>query len=84
MLGIWQGAIFRYPGNFALPDEFIPERWLGEDPRFAGDKNKAFEPFSYGSRNCIGKKYAPLLLSPTILSTSPAPQLLLYSVWRLS
>ncbi|KAK8092313.1 uncharacterized protein PG998_014996 [Apiospora kogelbergensis] len=58
LLGIWQGAIFRYPGNFALPDEFISERWLGEDPRFAGDKNEAFEPFSYGSRNCIGKNLA--------------------------
>ncbi|KAF2093617.1 RadP cytochrome P450 epoxidase [Rhizodiscina lignyota] len=45
--------------NFALPDEFHPERFLqGEDPRFANDKMDAFNPFSNGPRNCLGKNLA--------------------------
>ncbi|KAF5024602.1 hypothetical protein F66182_3365 [Fusarium sp. NRRL 66182] len=46
------------PANFALPESFIPERWEGTDPRCVNDKKGAFEPFSYGSRNCIGKNLA--------------------------
>lgn len=43
--------------NFALPDEFHPERFLpDEDSRFANDKLNAFNPFSHGPRNCLGKK----------------------------
>ncbi|TKW49226.1 Isotrichodermin C-15 hydroxylase, partial [Colletotrichum tanaceti] len=40
--------------NYAEPDAFRPERWLG-DPRFAGDKLHASQPFSLGPRGCIGK-----------------------------
>lgn len=35
---------------------FIPERFLGEDPRYANDCLSLMEPFSVGPRNCIGKK----------------------------
>lgn len=42
--------------NFADPLLFIPERWLG-DERFADDKRAAVNPFSMGSRDCLGKKY---------------------------
>lgn len=42
------------PLNFARPDEFLPERWLG-DPAFAGDNHEATQPFSLGPRGCIGK-----------------------------
>ncbi|KPM39269.1 Isotrichodermin C-15 hydroxylase [Neonectria ditissima] len=52
---VWQWATHHNPANFTLPDEFIPERWLG-DARFANDKTEAFQPFSVGPRNCIGKK----------------------------
>ncbi|KAL5611271.1 hypothetical protein FOBRF1_007388 [Fusarium oxysporum] len=54
-LGIWQWALNRDPNNFTDPETFIPERWLG-DPRFANDKTDSLQPFSYGPRNCIGKK----------------------------
>ncbi|CVK85157.1 hypothetical protein FPRO06_07670 [Fusarium proliferatum] len=54
--------VSQYPNNrssrnFAQPDEFIPERWLG-DERFAHDKRDGFQPFSIGARNCIGKSLA--------------------------
>ncbi|OOQ84417.1 sterigmatocystin biosynthesis P450 monooxygenase stcL [Penicillium brasilianum] len=41
--------------NFFKPDQFCPERWLG-DSLFGGDTKDAFQPFSVGPRNCIGKK----------------------------
>lgn len=41
-----------------MPDDFIPERWMG-DERFVDDRTDAFQPFSFGSRNCIGRKYVP-------------------------
>ncbi|PQE10636.1 Cytochrome P450 monooxygenase protein [Rutstroemia sp. NJR-2017a WRK4] len=40
--------------NFKYPQEFIPERWLG-DERFVNDKLNASQPFSLGPRGCIGK-----------------------------
>jgi cytochrome P450 len=56
MIGINQYAMFRYPGNFANPDAFVPERVLQADPMWKGDKRDALQPFSYGPRNCIGRK----------------------------
>lgn len=41
--------------NFHEADSFVPERWLGEE-RFSGDKKSAMQAFSFGPRNCIGKK----------------------------
>ncbi|KAM0542556.1 hypothetical protein ACHAPJ_012727 [Fusarium lateritium] len=52
---IWHWAVHHDPDHFALPDEFIPERWL-DDPRFADDAKRALQPFSMGPRECIGKK----------------------------
>lgn len=57
VVNIWQWPIYRSPKNFALPDSFIPERWLG-DPRFDDDRKEAFQPFVYGPRNCLGKNLA--------------------------
>ncbi|PGH01470.1 hypothetical protein AJ79_07908 [Helicocarpus griseus UAMH5409] len=51
-------ATFRSESNFAKPDCFIPERWLGNDPQFATDKKEALQPFSFGPRNCLGKNLA--------------------------
>lgn len=45
--------------NFALADEFHPERWLADtDARFRRDDKKAHQPFSTGPRNCLGKNMA--------------------------
>jgi cytochrome P450 len=49
-------ASYHSLSNFALPEEFIPERWLDTDPRFAEDKKDVLNPFSLGPRNCLGKK----------------------------
>jgi cytochrome P450 len=51
-------ATYRSSENFTDPESFHPERFLG-DSRFASDRKAAFQPFSVGPRNCIGKKYAP-------------------------
>lgn len=40
---------------FKDPNEFIPERWTG-DKRFEHDNRNVFQPFSFGPRNCLGKK----------------------------
>lgn len=39
------------------PDLFVPERWLG-DPEYKDDKCDAYQPFSIGTRNCIGMNMA--------------------------
>ncbi|KAF2091421.1 benzoate 4-monooxygenase cytochrome P450 [Saccharata proteae CBS 121410] len=57
---ISQYPAYRSPKNFALPDEFHPERWMTEldDPRFKNDNKATLQPFSLGPRNCIGKNLA--------------------------
>jgi cytochrome P450 len=56
-VSVAQWACYHSPSNFASPNDFIPERWL-DDPRFAGDDRKAYQPFSVGPRNCIGQNLA--------------------------
>ncbi|WYZ42535.1 hypothetical protein EsH8_VI_000234 [Colletotrichum jinshuiense] len=57
LVQVWHWPTLHNPENFTLPDSFIPERWL-DDPRFTGDKKEAFQPFSIGPRNCIGRNLA--------------------------
>lgn len=45
------------PAHFHRPREFLPERWLEpRDPEFEADCRELHEPFSRGSRSCIGKR----------------------------
>ncbi|KAH7088367.1 cytochrome P450 [Paraphoma chrysanthemicola] len=52
-----QLAMYTHPDNFRNPEQYIPERWLG-DARFEDDQRQALQPFSVGSRDCVGKNMA--------------------------
>ncbi|KAI3393851.1 hypothetical protein diail_3578 [Diaporthe ilicicola] len=54
VLGVWHWPMYHSETNFKRPFDFCPERWLG-DPEFANDRRDAFEPFSFGPRNCLGR-----------------------------
>jgi cytochrome P450 len=41
--------------NWKDPEAFVPERWLG-DEKYRDDNRATFNPFSFGPRNCLGKK----------------------------
>lgn len=43
--------------NFKDPEEFRPERWMGNE-EYERDRRDAAQPFSYGPRNCIGRNLA--------------------------
>ncbi|KAI0129614.1 Isotrichodermin C-15 hydroxylase [Xylariales sp. AK1849] len=57
LVEIPQFATYRNPEYFTQPDEFIPERFLGDD-RFKNDKREVMQSFSVGPRNCIGRNLA--------------------------
>jgi cytochrome P450 len=57
---LWHWSLYNNDEFFATPELFIPERFL-DDPRFANDRRDGFQPFSFGPRNCIGKKYVDKL-----------------------
>ncbi|KAK8013885.1 hypothetical protein PG990_007181 [Apiospora arundinis] len=44
--------------HFHDPNEFRPERWLGEDEKYAKDHLNASLPFGTGPRVCIGRNLA--------------------------
>jgi cytochrome P450 len=51
--------------NFSRPNEFLPERWIGEG---FGDRKEASRPFSLGSRGCLGVNLAYLEARVTLAS----------------
>ncbi|KAI1317563.1 putative cytochrome P450 monooxygenase [Xylariaceae sp. FL0255] len=55
-------SVFQYAAHhdekyWTEPDEFRPERWLG-DEKYRNDLLDAMQPFSTGPRNCIGRNLA--------------------------
>jgi cytochrome P450 len=62
-VGVHAWSASHNPKNFYLPSTFVPERWLPSsttDPAspFYNDRRAASQPFSLGSRNCLGKSFA--------------------------
>lgn len=64
-VGVYQWCAGHDPRNFYNPEEFLPERYLAEKDHLPGDvaasffeddKKQAVQPFSFGPRNCLGKK----------------------------
>ena len=57
---VTQWAAYRSKHNFLHPDEFVPERWLGDGSSapFLGDSRAVFQPFHVGGRNCLGQNIA--------------------------
>ncbi|EOD46994.1 putative cytochrome p450 protein [Neofusicoccum parvum UCRNP2] len=58
-LSLAQYTAYHSPANFKDPLSFVPERWIADDPaaaEFENDRKAVLQPFSYGPRNCIGKK----------------------------
>ncbi|KAI3395888.1 hypothetical protein diail_673 [Diaporthe ilicicola] len=63
LITIFQYGTLRNPDNFHDPDTMRPERWLPPthelyDPVFANDNKASFHPFSFGTRDCLGKNLA--------------------------
>lgn len=56
-VSVHQYAAYHSVANFKNPDRFIPERWLG-DADYADDNRDVLQPFSYGTRNCLGQNMA--------------------------
>lgn len=52
-VGIAHDLIHRDPGIFENPNEFIPERWMGEAGK---GLMRWLVSFSWGRTNCIGMK----------------------------
>jgi hypothetical protein len=48
----------RLTESWVDPDSYRPERWLG-DEKYAADRKDAYKPFSFGPRDCVGKKLVP-------------------------
>jgi cytochrome P450 len=56
-------SLQRNPLYFPQPDSFIPERWFEADVDM---QKAAFQPFSTGTRSCIGKHLAMQVLRLSI------------------
>ncbi|XP_076376571.1 cytochrome P450 4C1 [Megalopta genalis] len=56
--------LHRDPRYFPDPDSYRPERFLPDGPKYPPF---AFIPFSAGSRNCIGWRYATMIVKVVII-----------------
>lgn len=57
---------------YAQPNEYIPERWLRENVNSDISYKKAHPyctmPFGFGSRSCIGRRFAELELEVAVIN----------------
>ena len=56
IVGMQNYVHHRDPKVYTDPHSFIPDRWIGQTQ--SSELEKAFTPFSLGSRNCIGQNLA--------------------------
>ncbi|KAI1090682.1 putative toxin biosynthesis cytochrome P450 monooxygenase [Rostrohypoxylon terebratum] len=61
-IGFTPFAAYHDESHFKDATEFIPERWLGTDPRYANDNLSVVQHFGVGPMNCIGMNLANLEL----------------------
>ncbi|CZR63028.1 related to isotrichodermin C-15 hydroxylase (cytochrome P-450 monooxygenase CYP65A1) [Phialocephala subalpina] len=60
-VSVHQWSVLRDPLNFWNPSEFIPERWMKNEPEGQnGDRLETSLPFAYGPRGCLGRNLAYL------------------------
>ncbi|ORY00610.1 cytochrome P450 monooxygenase-like protein [Clohesyomyces aquaticus] len=57
--------------NYKDPDAYVPERWLGA-AEYESDNRAATQPFSFGSRNCLGKNSHDLMITAVCFSLAYA------------
>ncbi|KAL1616667.1 hypothetical protein SLS54_008234 [Diplodia seriata] len=55
-VSLHQWSAYRSSLNFKDPDAFVPERWLPGNSGYESDRRDVLQPFSFGPRNCLGKK----------------------------
>ncbi|OHW99278.1 cytochrome p450 [Colletotrichum incanum] len=59
-VGVHPYSTHRIEDNFRNADNFVPHRWLDQNDHsvYANDDKTAMKPFSYGTRDCVGKNLA--------------------------
>uniref|UniRef100_A0ACD5YHH5 Uncharacterized protein n=1 Tax=Avena sativa TaxID=4498 RepID=A0ACD5YHH5_AVESA len=75
IVNLW--AIMRDPATWTQPEEFVPERFLGEDVDFRGKDQVEFMPFGAGRRACPGTPMATRVVTLILASLLHAFE------WRL-
>lgn len=62
-------ATHRLPQYWPRPNDFLPDRWLGEEGSSVNSRKIAWRPFEQGPRNCIGQELAMLELKLMLVLT---------------
>ncbi|KAL2064126.1 hypothetical protein VTL71DRAFT_4620 [Oculimacula yallundae] len=57
LVGVYHWAAGRFKAAWKDADEFVPERWLGND-RYKDDVKGVLNVWNSGPRNCIGQNFA--------------------------
>ena len=55
LVGVYHRVAGRYSKAWANANEFVPERWLGEDQEYNNDDRGVMNPYNVGPRNCVGQ-----------------------------